>query len=49
MSATQELQELARMPLAWFALPAAFLDGVVIAQALDWISAGHRLSIWVLL
>ena len=44
-----ELKEFAKMPLAWFGLVAAYLDGLVIAQAWDWIISGHRLSIWILM
>lgn len=44
-----ELKEYAREPLFYFGLFAAFVDGLVIAQAWDWFSSGHRLSIWLFL
>lgn len=32
-----------------FGMFAAFADGVVIAQAWDWLTTAHRMSIWILL
>jgi hypothetical protein len=36
-------------PLLAFGLVAAFADGIVIAQAWDWLTSTGRMSIWVLL
>lgn len=44
-----ELKEYLREPLFWFGLFAAFADGLALAQAWDWLAAGHRLSIWLFL
>ena len=34
--------------LLTFGMFAAFVDGVVIAQAWDWTVSAHRMSIWIL-
>lgn len=44
-----ELKGYAVEPMFYFGLVAAFLDGLVIAQAWDWLVSGHRLSIWLLM
>lgn len=46
----QELIEwLQDWKLLTFGFAASFADGLIIAQSWDWITSGHRLSIWLLL
>lgn len=45
----QEIKEYMKLWVFWLGLIGAFVDGLIIAQAWDWITNAHRMSIWLLM